>query len=61
MRIALANSAQEFAGFLGPLIGGLIAVLAGKVVHFSVAIPLQLIAIAMVMTHVDEPRHRELW
>ena len=30
VRIALANSAQEFVGFIGPLLGGTMAVLFSK-------------------------------
>ncbi len=60
MRIALANSAQEFVGFLGPLIGGVIVVFFGKQAVFATAIFLQLSAMVLVMIHVDEPRHRAL-
>jgi MFS family permease len=58
MRIALANSAQEFIGFLGPLLGGVIAVLWSKQSLFAVSIAFQLSAVAMVLLFVDEPRHR---
>ena len=58
MRIALGNTAQEFIGFLGPLIGGVIAVVWSKQSLFAVSIAFQLIAIAMVLVFVDEPRHR---
>lgn len=60
MRIALANSAQEFAGFIGPLIGGIIAILVSKQAVFATAIVLQLAAMALVVLHVDEPRHRNV-
>jgi MFS family permease len=59
MRIALANSAQEFAGFIGPLIGGTIVVFFGKQAVFITAIVMQLSAMVLVMMHVDEPRHRD--
>jgi MFS family permease len=58
VRIALGNTAQEFIGFLGPLIGGVIAVVWSKQSLFAVSIAFQLIAIAMVLVFVDEPRHR---
>ncbi|MCP5044770.1 MAG: MFS transporter [bacterium] len=58
VRIALANSAQEFMGFLGPLLGGLIAVVLSKEWLFAIAIAFQLSAIAVVLLYVDEPRRR---
>ena len=59
IRIAVANSAQEFVGFLGPLFGGLIAVAFSKQSLFWVAIAFQLGAIVVVLLFVDEPRHRK--
>ncbi len=58
VRIALANSAQEFIGFLGPLLGGVIAGVWSKQILFGVSIVFQLGAIAMVLFFVDEPRQR---
>jgi MFS family permease len=58
LRIAVANSAQEFVGFLGPLLGGVIAVTFSKQSVFWVAIAFQLSAIVVVLLFVDEPRHR---
>ena len=58
VRIAVANSAQEFVGFIGPLLGGAIAVAFSKPSLFVVAIVFQLSAALMVMIFVDEPRHR---
>jgi MFS family permease len=58
VRIAVANSAQEFVGFLGPLLGGVIAVAFSKQSLFWVAIAFQLSAVAVVLLFVDEPRHR---
>ncbi len=58
VRIALANSAQEFVGFVGPLLGGVIAVLLSKVWLFGIAIAFQLAAMAIVVLYVDEPRER---
>ncbi len=59
MRIALANSAQEFMGFIGPLLGGALAVLFSKESVFFAAIAFQLGAIAVVLLFVEEPRHRQ--
>jgi MFS family permease len=59
VRIALANSAQEFAGFIGPLLGGVLAVLYSKQSVISVSLLFQLGAIALVSRLVIEPRHRE--
>ncbi len=58
VRIALGNSAQEFVGFVGPLLGGLVAVLLSKVWLFGIAIAFQLAAMAIVVLYVDEPRTR---
>lgn len=58
VRIALANSAQEFVGFVGPLLGGLIAVLLSKEWLFGIAIAFQFAAVAIVLLRVDEPRTR---
>ena len=58
VRIAVANSAQEFVGFLGPLLGGVIAVMFSKQSLFWVAIAFQLGAIFIFLLFVDEPRHR---
>ena len=59
MRIAVANSAQEGVGALGPLIGGVIAVMAGLNTLYIVSIGFQVLAILMVLFWVDEPRHRK--
>ncbi|MEO1935772.1 MAG: MFS transporter [Myxococcales bacterium] len=58
-RIAIANSAQELVGAIGPLLGGILAVTFGREIVFEVAIGFQLAAIGFVMLLVDEPRHRE--
>ena len=60
MRIAMANSAQEGVGALGPLLGGVIAVTAGLNVLYTIAILCQGMAILMVLLWVDEPRHRKI-
>jgi MFS family permease len=59
VRIAVANSAQEFVGFIGPLLGGVIAVTFSKPSLFWVAIAFQLGAVVIFLLFVDEPRHRE--
>ena len=59
LRIAVANSAQEFVGFLGPLFGGIIAITLTKQSLFWIAIAFQVSAIVVVLLFVDEPRHRD--
>ena len=58
LRIAVANTAQELVGAIGPLLGGVLAVTAGRDWVYVVAILFQLAAIAVVLARVDEPRHR---
>lgn len=58
LRIAIANSAQELVGAIGPLLGGILAVGFGREIVYEVAIGFQLAAIAVVALLVDEPRHR---
>ncbi|HIF98155.1 MAG TPA: MFS transporter [Myxococcales bacterium] len=58
VRIAVANSAQEAVGAIGPLLGGLLAVTFGLDFLFTLAIGFQVAAIALVLFRVDEPRHR---
>ena len=58
VRIAVANSAQEAVGAIGPLLGGLLAVTVGLEFLFGVAIAFQVAAIVLVHLRVDEPRHR---
>ena len=60
VRIALANSAQEFIGFLGPLIGGALAVAFSKQDVIAIAIACQLAATALVVRLVVDPRHRTI-
>jgi MFS family permease len=59
LRIAIANSAQEFVGAIGPLLGGILAVGFGRETVFEVAIGFQLAAIGVLFLRVDEPRNRE--
>jgi MFS family permease len=58
MRIAVANSASELVGAIGPLLGGLLAMFWSYELVFWVAIGFQAAAIGLVMRFVDEPRHR---
>ncbi len=57
LRIAVANSASEFVGVIGPLLGAAIALSSSHEIVFCVAIAFQLISI-FVMFFVDEPRRR---
>jgi MFS family permease len=59
LRIAVANSAQEFVGAIGPLLGGILAVSFGREIVYEVAIGFQLAAIGVVVWMVEEPRHRD--
>lgn len=59
LRIAVANTAQELVGTIGPLLGGVLAVTFGRTSVYSTAIAFQIGAIAVLLWRVDEPRHRE--
>ena len=58
MRIAVANSAQEAVGAVGPLLGGVIAITLGLNLLYSLAMACQVAAIFIILLWVDEPRHR---
>jgi MFS family permease len=58
MRIAVANSASEFVGAIGPLLAGAIAVFASYDAVFATSLVFQLAAVTIVIFWVDEPRHR---
>ena len=58
LRIAVANSAQELVGAIGPLLGGVLAVTFSREAVFWTAMTFQLAAIALVLIRVDEPRYR---
>jgi MFS family permease len=60
VRIAMANSAQEFVGCLGPLLGGAIAVALSKQSVIVMALVCQLGAVALVLRLVAEPRNRPI-
>jgi MFS family permease len=58
MRIAVANSASELVGAVGPLLGGLLAVTVSYASVFWTAIAFQLAALFIVLRYVSEPRGR---
>lgn len=58
LRIAVANTAQELVGTIGPLLGGVLAVTFGRETVYGTAIAFQIAAIAVLAIFVDEPRHR---
>lgn len=58
MRIAVANSAAEGVGAIGPVLGGALVTLWSYTGMFWVSICFQLAAIAMVVWKVQDPRHR---
>jgi len=58
LRIAVSNSASEFTGAIGPLIGGALVVLGSYTTVFWTAIGFQLCAAIVVFAFVDEPRRR---
>ena len=58
MRIAVANSASELVGAIGPILGGLLVAAISYDAVFWTGIVFQLAAIAVVLVYVDEPRHR---
>ena len=60
MRIAIANSASEFAGALGPLLGGVIAALFGYPQLFLVSVAFLVAGGVMVVLLVPEPRHQKI-
>jgi len=56
MRIAVANSASELVGALGPMLGGLLAYLWSYYVVFWVAIGFQVLSLLFVVLFVQDPR-----
>ncbi len=58
MRIALANTASEMAGTLGPLLGGILAAALGYHAVFAASIGFLGIGGWMLIHHVPEPRYR---
>ena len=60
MRIAIANTASETAGTLGPLIGGILAAGLGYVSVFTMAMAFLTIGGLVVAVYVPEPRKQTL-
>ena len=58
LRIAIASTTAEFAGALGPLLGGGIAALFGYPALFGVSIAFLAVGGLMVILFVPEPRQR---
>ena len=58
LRIAVASSASEFVGTIGPLLGAVIAVALSHVAVFCTAIAFQLASVFVVLFLVEEPRSR---
>ena len=60
IRIAIANTASEIAGTLGPLSGGIIAAIWGYESVFILSITFLLIGGTIVKLFVPEPRHAKI-
>lgn len=60
MRLALSNTAESVMSALGPLMGGLIASGLGYHAVFWVAIVCESVALALLLTLVEEPRKRRM-
>ncbi|HEY5339055.1 MAG TPA: MFS transporter [Rhizomicrobium sp.] len=58
MRLALSNTAESLMSSLGPLAGGIIAATLGYLTVFGVSIALLTVALALMVTLVEEPRKR---
>jgi MFS family permease len=60
MRLAFSSTAEGIMASAGPLIGGLIAAVAGYMVVFSASIGCEIAALAVLVFLVEEPRLRRL-
>ncbi len=58
LRIAVANTASELVGGIGPILGGVLAVTVSYVPLFWIAIACQMAALALMLLFVREPRNR---
>jgi MFS family permease len=58
MRLGLSQTAQGLMSFFGPIVGGTIAVFAGYRPVFVMSMLFEAIALALLLTVVDEPRYR---
>jgi MFS family permease len=59
LRIAVANSASELVGAIGPLLGAAILLAFPHEVLFAIAIAFQVAGALLVIVYVDEPRQRD--
>jgi MFS family permease len=60
MRLALSNTAESVMSALGPLAGGLIATGFGYHAVFATSIGFEIVALAVLLALVDEPRKKRL-
>jgi MFS family permease len=60
MRLALSTTAEGIMAATGPLVGGVIASAIGYTALFSTSIACQLVALALLIWLVEEPRKRRL-
>ncbi|HLK25084.1 MAG TPA: hypothetical protein VKT30_10525, partial [Caulobacteraceae bacterium] len=60
MRLSLSATAEGVMSSAGPLVGGLIAALAGYLTVFSASIACELAALVVLLFLVEEPRLRRL-
>jgi MFS family permease len=58
MRLGLSQTAQGLMNFLGPLAGGVIAVVLGYRALFMTSMGFEAVALALLLFVVDEPRYR---
>ena len=56
LRVAVSNTAVNFIGTIGPMTGGALALLAGYETIFVVCTVMQLIALAILLVWIPEPR-----
>ncbi|MBL4826930.1 MAG: hypothetical protein JKY66_04335, partial [Spongiibacteraceae bacterium] len=57
MRLALSTTAESVMAVVGPLLGGLIAALAGLMPVFIISIVFLLAALLILVNKVRDPRH----
>jgi MFS family permease len=60
MRLAFSSTAEGIMASAGPLVGGLIAAVAGYMVVFSASIGCEIAALVVLLLLVEEPRLRRL-
>ncbi|MDZ7686412.1 MAG: MFS transporter [Gammaproteobacteria bacterium] len=56
LRVAVSNMAVNSIGTVGPLLGGVIAAAAGYTAIFTICVVAQLIAVAILVLKIPEPR-----